>query len=105
MSLLLNLYRRVLLWGLCGSSAVCLADNSFVPQGGEYPVAGLLAGDQVLPSIALSASGGYLTWQDNATDGDGLGVSARRIDSNFLGSLGVFRVNEQAAGCIFKPAA
>ena len=60
-------------------------------------MARVLIGDQVRPSISLQASGGFLVWEDNATDGDGLGISARRIDSNGLGSLGVFRVNETGA--------
>ena len=61
-------------------------------------MAGLLPGDQVFPQIAISSSGGYLVWQDNVTDGDGLGISALRLNSNLSGTLGVFRVNEQGRG-------
>ena len=39
-----------------------------------------------------------MVWEDNVTDGDGFGISARRLDRNFSGTLGVFRVNEQGAG-------
>lgn len=67
-------------------------------QGGEYPNAGLLAGDQVFSDVSVSEAGGFLVWQDNATDGDGFGISARRLTGNMLGSLSVFRVNEQGAG-------
>src|SRR5262245_40021682 len=61
-------------------------------------MAGLLPGDQVFPQVAINKSGGYLIWQDNVTDGDGLGISARRLSSTLSGTLGVFRVNEQGAG-------
>ena len=61
-------------------------------------MAGQRPGDQVLPAVSLGASGGYIVWQDNVTDGDGSGVSARRLGANLLGHLGAFRVNEQGAG-------
>lgn len=74
------------------------AENSFLRQGSEYPIAGLLQGDQVFPHASFNASGGYIVWHDNATDGDGFGVSARRLKSDLLGNLSVFRVNEIGAG-------
>ncbi len=81
-----------------GVATAVLAENTYSPQGGEYPIAGNLPGDQVFPQLAFNSSGGYLVWQDNVTDGDGFGISARRINNNLSGSFGVFRVNEQAAG-------
>src|SRR5580692_11398380 len=50
---------------------------SVVPQGGEFPIVPSAAGDQVWPSISLSPTGGYITWQDNYIDkkGGGLGSS------------------------------
>src|SRR5581483_8134093 len=51
--------------------------SSFAPQAGEFSVAGALPGDQVHPSVAINASGGYVVWQDNTTDGDGWGISAQ----------------------------
>ena len=33
------------------------------------------------PDVAAGASGGFVVWQDNATDGSGWGVSATRLDS------------------------
>ncbi|MSU21009.1 MAG: hypothetical protein EXS30_06400 [Pedosphaera sp.] len=99
MSFLLNSGKKFLLHGVCSFLPfMALAQSGYGPQGGEYPVAGLLIGDQVRPSISLQANGGYLVWHDNATDGDGFGISARRVDSNGLGSLGVFRVNVNGAG-------
>src|SRR5438094_5203703 len=83
---------------ISGISAVVLAQDAYAPQGGEYPIAGSLPGDQVFPQVALGTNGGYLAWQDNVTDGDGLGISARRINGNLSGLFGVFRVNVQSAG-------
>jgi hypothetical protein len=71
---------------------------SFTAQGNEYPIVGALAGDQVFPQLAMNTYGGYLVWQDNATDGDGYGISARRVNRSLSGSLGVFRVNLNGAG-------
>src|SRR5439155_2036060 len=81
-----------------GIAAAGLAQNPYSPQGREYPIAGALPGDQVFPQISIDSTGGYLVWQDNVTDGDGFGISARRINSNLSGSFGVFKVNQQAAG-------
>ena len=67
--------------------------NYYSTNGTEYAVVGSLPGDQMFPDAALSANGGYVVWQDNATDGDGWGVSARRLDSTLSGSLSTFRVN------------
>ena len=74
-----------------------LAQSGFDLQGGEYPVAGTLPGDQVFPDVAVRTSGGFLVWQDNFTDGAGLGVSATRLDSSFSATLSSFRVNQQGA--------
>ena len=79
-------------------SEAAQAQSFLTPQGGEYPVARLMVGDQVLPDTSADKSGGYLVWQDNATDGDGFGISARRLTDNLLGSLSAFRVNERGAG-------
>src|SRR6266511_2508311 len=99
MSSALSAGKRFVFLGLfAGMATAVLAQNPYAPQGGEYPVAGTLAGDQVFPQISLNGSGGYLVWQDNTTDGDGLGISAVRINSNLSGSFGAFRVNEKGAG-------
>jgi hypothetical protein len=67
--------------------------NYYAPNGSEYAVVGSLPGDQVFPDVAVNAGGGFMVWQDNATDGSGQGVSARRLDSTLSGTLGTFRVN------------
>ncbi|MEI9864650.1 MAG: hypothetical protein WDN00_08870 [Limisphaerales bacterium] len=56
---------------------------------------GSLFGDQVFPDAAISTTGGFVVWQDNATDGSGWGISARRLDSTLSGTLSTFRVNQQ----------
>ncbi|HEY4414434.1 MAG TPA: hypothetical protein VGO57_01985 [Verrucomicrobiae bacterium] len=71
--------------------------NYYTANGTEYPVIGSLAGDQMFPDAALSANGGFVVWQDNATDGDGWGISARRVDSTLSGTLSTFRVNAQGS--------
>lgn len=48
--------------------------------------------------LALGGSGGWIVWQDNATDGDGLGISARRIGGSLSGEFSAFRVNELGVG-------
>ncbi len=88
---------------LCGSlalaaPAVVLGQTNYLPNGAEYAIAGPLLGDQACPQLGLRASGGYLVWQDNITDGDGLGISALRLDSSFSGALSPFRVNSIGAG-------
>ena len=70
--------------------------SSYVTNGTEYAIAGTLPGDQVHPHLALTSSGGYLVWEDNVTDGYGLGLSALRLDGNFSASLAPFRVNATA---------
>lgn len=72
--------------------------TSFPPLAGESPLTGALAGDQVFPSVAIGATGGYVVWQDNVTDGDGWGISALRLDANLSGSQAPFRVNQVGAG-------
>ena len=88
------------LLGLCALTQVMPAaaqTNYYTTNGIEYAVVGALAGDQVFPDAAISTNGGFMVWQDNATDGDGWGVSARRLDSTLSGSLSTFRVNVQGA--------
>ena len=86
------------------------AQSSFSPQQGEYSLGAGMVGEQVLASVDISASGGYAVWQDNATDGDGLGIAARALD-NYLSPITAvtFRVNQQVAGdqenpkvCLFQ---
>ena len=81
---------------LIGLPAVATAQtNYYAANGSEYAIIGSLFGDQVLPDAAVTAAGGFVVWQDNITDGSGLGISARRLDSTLSGTLSTFRVNVQ----------
>ncbi len=83
---------------LFGAPAAAMAQtNYYAANGTEYAVVGSMFGDQVFPDVAVNANGGFVVWQDNATDGDGWGVSARRVDGTLSGSLSPFRVNAQGA--------
>jgi hypothetical protein len=72
--------------------------NYYYTNGTEYAVIGALPGDQVFPDVAVTPSGGFVVWQDNATDGSGWGISARQLNSTLSGTLGTFRVNSIGVG-------
>jgi hypothetical protein len=52
----------------------------------------------MFPDVALSTTNGIVVWQDNATDGDGWGISALRLDATYSGAFSSFRVNATGAG-------
>jgi len=96
----LSIYARKALVCSCLAAAlpaVVLGQGNYAPNGTQYPIAGVLPGEQVHPQLSLNSSGGYLVWEDNITDGYGLGVSALRLDSSFSSSFAPFRVNAIAA--------
>jgi hypothetical protein len=82
-------------WGLLLAlpAAVFGQTNYYGTNGTEYSIVGALPGDQVWPDVAVNPGGGFVVWQDNATDGSGWGVSARRLDGTLSGTLSTFRVN------------
>jgi len=84
-------------WGLflVIPSAVFAQTNYYSTNGTEYAIIGSLPGDQVFPDAAVTTNGGFVVWDDNATDGSGLGVSARKVDGTLSGALSTFRVNAQ----------
>jgi hypothetical protein len=83
----------------CGFGLLALPGHAaLTPQGGEYRVIGSWPGEQLFPDISLNPSGGYIVWHDNAIDGNGLGIGARRLDASLSGTLATFRVNQNAAG-------
>ncbi len=96
---LFSCVRKTLAGGLLAVAAPALVwgQGNYAPQGSQYNIAGALAGDQVYPSVSIKTTGGYLVWQDNITDGDGLGISARKLDSSLSGTLSPFRVNANGA--------
>jgi len=69
------------------------AESVFAPQGGEYRISGELAGEQVRARIALGEAGGYVVWQDNYIDGNGLGIGASRLGPSFNPEYGAVRIN------------
>jgi len=71
--------------------------GAIVPEGTQYQIAGSTIGDQVAPCVAIRPGGGWIAWQDNSTDGDGLGISARRLSGQLTG-LSSFRLNEMGSG-------
>lgn len=72
--------------------ALAGAQGDFV-GGSEYFVAGQLRADQGKPCAAISHEGGYLVWQDNVCDRDGLGIRAVALNANLQKSGALFRVN------------
>jgi hypothetical protein len=82
-------------WGLflIMPAAVFAQTNYYGTNGTEYAIVGSLPGDQVWPDVAVTTNGGFVVWQDNATDGSGWGVSARKLDGTLSGTLSTFRVN------------
>ncbi len=106
MSSLFHLDRRSLGFCLLPILAICAqAQLAFAPQEAQYELTRLMPGDQVYPKLALNSNGGYLVWQDNATDGDGLGVRAVMLNNYFSPVLQrVFRVNQAADGDQMMPA-
>lgn len=99
MSLSLSVRKAVLCLSLAAVfPSLPRAEASYATHGSEYSATGSILGDQVKPRLALNSSGGFLVWQDNRTDGDGLGVGAVRLDSGFSQELSPFRVNESGTG-------
>jgi len=67
-------------------------------DGGEFAIGRSLRGDQMNPALSLSATGGYLAWQDNVIDRDGQGVGAQRLGADFAPVMSGRRVNQITAG-------
>lgn len=95
MASLLNVRTAVLVGMVAvATPGLVRAESGFSADGTEFGIAGALPGQQVNASVSIRPSGGYVVWDDTMTDGAGLGISARRVDSSLSGSLNVFRVNE-----------
>lgn len=80
-----------------GMGSSVLASPRFDPEGTQYQVAGSAIGDQLAPSISFKQAGGWVAWHDNTTDGDGFGVSLRRLSGQLTG-MSSFRVNQKSEG-------
>jgi len=73
------------------------ASPRFRPEGTQYQIAGTSLGDQLAPSLSIKETGGWLAWHDNTSDGEGFGVSIRRLSSQLTG-MSSFRVNQRSEG-------
>jgi hypothetical protein len=82
--------------GLC--TALLTAQTAYVPLGDEQAIPGAITGNEAHPHAALGLSGGFVVWNDNATDGDGMGVSATGLDTRLQPVQAPFRVNTIAKG-------
>jgi hypothetical protein len=86
----------------CAALVLGLAASArceFGPQGSEFRVVGETPGDQVAADVAIGRLGGLLVWHDNATDEDGLGISALRLNADLSRwPKGAFRVNRIGTG-------
>jgi hypothetical protein len=83
-------------------SVVVLAQNSVVPQGGEFSILGSIRGDQVWPSISLLPTAGVIAWQDNVVDNNGSGIGGSMLGANF-GAGHIFCANKTATGNQINP--
>lgn len=89
MSFLLFTRKAVICWCLAAASPlVVLGQANLAPQGGESAIAGIFAGDQVRPGVAVNSGGGYLVWQDNSLTDNGLRIRAARLSSNLSSAAG-----------------
>jgi hypothetical protein len=92
------------LLGLAGAvPSIIFAQSGYLPNGLEYAPAGFLPGDQTRPAVALTPTNGFVVWQDNITDGDGLGISAQALDGTYSPVFGVMRINQIGAGDQERP--
>lgn len=87
---------------LLAFSSALFGQNSVTNAGGEFSILGTVPGDQVLPSISLSPSGGCIAWQDNWIDRKGGGIGTTLLDSSFNAG-GRIRVNQVVTGVQLNP--
>jgi hypothetical protein len=104
MSLLQRISKTLGIFSLAIAGPIIASGQlGYVPQAAEYAPAGNLPGDQAHPQLALKPSGGLMVWEDNVSDGNGLGISAVRLDSSFSSPFGGFRVNQQGTNDQERP--
>lgn len=86
-------------WSALGIAlaSIVTAQAEISRQGTEY-VLGRYRGDQIRPAFGTSSQGMLVAWQDNATDGDGAGISARLLTATGIAKGERFRINQDAVG-------
>src|SRR5262245_48502034 len=69
-------------------------DNAGAPQGGEFRVNSVTAGQQLAPSVGADAHGNFLVAWSSDQDGSGFGIFGQRYDGSGIPQGGEFQVNE-----------
>src|SRR5439155_1490486 len=97
----------VIVWDTGDGSGTGIAAQRYsaagVPQGGEFRVNTLIAGNQYAPAVAMDAAGDFVVaWQSGSVgvsqDGSGLGVFAQRYSAAGVAQGPEFRVNTFTTG-------
>src|SRR5262249_1331167 len=91
---------RAAFFGVCLATGpnLLLAQNSYLPLGGEYSISGSLPGDQVYPQLSVSSYGGFLLWEDNGTADGGIALRAVPLDTGFSRLQTPFQINRATTG-------
>jgi len=101
----ISLRSSALVLGLLAGANAAMGQATVSPLGGEYAIVEPVPGDQVLPSISLSQSGGVLIWQDNSINGPtrgwGHGGSLMTAQGGAIGNT--YRVNSVKTGDHLAP--
>jgi Ca2+-binding RTX toxin-like protein len=80
-------------------------DANGAPIGVETQVNSTTGGEQVYPTVAALADGGYVvTWTSNGQDGSGWGVYSQRFDADGVPVGGETQVNSTTLSDQFVPA-
>jgi hypothetical protein len=87
---------------LLACTLALFGQNTVTKQGAEFSILGSLPGDQVLPGLSLSPSGGCIVWQDNIVDKKGAGIGASLLNASFNAG-GRVRVDKVVTGRHIKP--
>jgi len=89
-------WRKRALHGFSISASLVIAQAAnFSPVGSEYSLSSGLVGDQMNSKLALGTSGGWIVWEDNAIDGNGLGIGALSVQPNLSGGFSPIKVNAE----------
>ena len=102
MSVIFRFPGSLWLGGFLAISGALWGQTSVAPQGGEFSILGSIPGDQVWPTVSLSATGGCIAWQDTAIDKAGGGLGGAMLNTSIEAGH-TFRVNNTTIGNHFRP--
>src|ERR1017187_8807731 len=88
--------RTLLVCWMAATPVFVFGQADFVPQGGEFAIAGALPGDQTFPQAAINSGGGFLVFQDNSAGTNGLRIKAVKLGANLTASGVPFIVSANA---------